>query len=123
MREIVQSHHCCCNEIRSKCRRHLNKGQPVSAPRAQRFENKYGTDRESEERVNSSMEHMKSNEMEREEYNIGPPMGIKVPKVVPLLLSVDWMGSYICSPPKVGLIVWSSAVRLFKMLSLILVPF
>lgn len=58
----------------------------MSAPRAQRCENKYGSETDAEKRVNSSMEHKKSNKKEKEEYNSGPPVGRKVPKVVGLFV-------------------------------------
>lgn len=41
------------------------------------------------------MEHMKSNEMEREEYNAGPPKGKIASKVARPFSSVDWQGGYV----------------------------
>lgn len=58
----------------------------MSAPRAQRFENKYWSETDAEKRVNTFMEHKKSNKMESEEYNVGHPVGKKVPEVVGLFL-------------------------------------
>lgn len=58
------SHQLCCNEICSEWRRHLNKGQPVSAPGPRGLKINMGVT-DSEERVNSFTEHMKSNEMGR----------------------------------------------------------
>lgn len=67
----------------------------MSAPRAQRFENKYGSETDAEKRVNSSMEHKKkSNKIEREEYNAGPPVGSVG---CGAFLTADWMEGYVCS--------------------------
>lgn len=109
MRSTVQSYYRCCNESCPEWRRHLNKGQPVSAPRAQRFENKYGSETDAEKRVNSSMEHKKSNKIEREEYNTGPPVGKKVPLAVGLFLQgIGGRVMFAAFTSKVRLIVWSS---------------
>lgn len=82
----------------------------MSAPRAQRFENKYGSETDAEKRVNSSMEHeKKSNKIEREEYNAGPPVGKKVPLAVGLFLQrIGWRVMFAALTSKVRLIVWSS---------------
>lgn len=70
----------------------------MSAPRAQRFGNKYGSETDAEKRVNSSMEHKKeSNKIEREEYNAGPPRGQKGAAGSGAFLTADWMEGYVCS--------------------------
>lgn len=67
----------------------------MSAPRAQRFENKYGSETDAEKSVNSSMEHKKSNKMDREEYNAGPPVGKKFPEVVGFFLQrIGWRAMF-----------------------------
>lgn len=93
----------------------------MSAPRAQRFENKYGSETDAEKRVNSSMEHKKSNKMEREEYNAGPPLGKKVPEVAGLFSQrIGWRVMFAALTSKARLIVRSSTS--IEMLGLIPVP-
>lgn len=90
----------------------------MAAPRAQRFENKYGSETDAEKRVNSSTEHKKSNKMEREEYNAGPPVGKNVPEVMGFFLQrIGWRAMFAALTSKARLIVWSST-----MLGLILTP-
>lgn len=78
----------------------------MSAPRAQRFENKYGSEIDTEKRVNSTTEHKESKKMEREEYNAGPPVGTKVPEVVGLFLQkTGWWAMFAALTSKPRLIV------------------
>lgn len=72
------------------------------------------------------MEHMKSNEMERERYNAVPPVG---KGLLGLLWGLFFSGQEeelpSCLRPehwKAGLIMWSSISLLIEMLSLILSP-
>lgn len=81
----------------------------MSAPRAQRFENKYGSETDAEKRVNSSMEHKKY-QIKLKEKNIMqvPPVGNEVPLAVGLFLQrIGWRVMFAALTSKVRLIVWS----------------